>query len=192
MTQLKETQKLILEAIEKASENKPRKIFTGKDKEGKSLFAMIPYPLLLNSHVTMMDIGVYAIILGYCVRSKSSSIKISQRKIADALETNQRIVSRSILVLESLDWLKVERHMKAISTYSPRRTETSKAKKIRKSKVKFRRKKSEFQKEFLRQLAEAEEARKKFLTWFASLSDEEAGKYYQEHKEDMDYISEED
>lgn len=192
MTKLKGLQKNILEAVKRALADEPRRDFTKKDKKGKSLFAMVPYALLFNRRVTMMDAGVYAIILGYCVRSGITSIRISQKKIADVLETSSRIISRSILNLESLDWLEIERHIKATSTYCPRTTETFKAKQIRLSEIKPRRKKSRLQELFLKQIAEAEEARKNLLKWFKSLSEEEAVKFYKEHSDFMDYINKED
>lgn len=191
MTKLKGTQKIILEAVKKAIENladEPRRDFIKKDRKGKSLFSMVPYALLFNRYVTMMDVGVYSIILGYCIRNDVTSIRISQKKIADVLETTPRMISRSTVNLESLDWLEIEHHVKATSTYCPRETETLKAKQIRLSEGK----KSRLQKAFLKQIAEAEEAKKNLLKYFKSLSDEEAVEFYQEHKEDMDYINEED
>jgi len=196
MAKLKELQeKIILEAVKKAIEksaDEPKKDFTKKDRKGKSLFSMVPYALLFNECVTMMDIGVYAIILGYCIRNDVTSIRISQKEIADVLETSSQIISRSILVLESLDWLEIEHRVKATSTYCPRETETLKARQIRLSETKSRRKKkSRLQELFLKQIAEAEEARKNLIKWFKSLSDEEAIKFYEENSDLMDYINEE-
>jgi len=191
MTKLKELQEIILEAVKKASADAPRRDFIKKDRDGRSLFAAPPYAMLFNRRVTMMDTLVYSVILGYCIRNDVASIRISQKEIAYILETTPRMISRSTVNLESLDWLEIEHHIKAISTYHPRRTETSKAKHIRLSEIKTRRK-SGLKKAFLKQIAEAEEAKKNLLKWFKNLSEEEAIKFYQEHKEDMDYINEED
>jgi DNA-binding MarR family transcriptional regulator len=191
MTQLKRDQEIIQEAIKRASADESRREFIGKDKEGKSLFAMPPYPLLFNKFVTAMDIGVYSVILGYCKMRKTNCVRISQRKIADVLSTSQQVVSRSAKTLEKLDWLEIEEHPKATNTYCPRTTETIKAKEIRLSKSKTR-KKNRLQKLFLKQLAEAEEAKKNFLNGFKGLSDEEAIKFYKENSEFMDYIRKEE
>lgn len=195
MTKLKRDQKIIQEAIKRARADESRREFIGKDKEGKSLFAMPPYPLLFNKFVTAMDIGVYSVILGYCKMRKMDCVRISQRKIADVLSTDQRVISRSAKTLEKLDWLKIEEHPKTTSTYCPHITETLKAKKIRLSEAKPR-KGNRLRKLFLKQLAEkeeeAEEARRNLLNWFKTLSDKEAIKFYEENSELMDYINKED
>ena len=127
MTKLKNFQEITQKAIRAARADEKRREFTRRNKDGNSLFAMVPYPLLFNRHATSMDHAVYSVILGYCKMGKTTSVRTSQGKMADILETSPRMISFSVQHLEALDWLKVERHLKSTSTYFPRTTETPKA-----------------------------------------------------------------
>lgn len=168
---------------------------------GSSYFAQLPWPLLLHEKATPMDAKVYGFIRTSCVMNRRRWVEISQEKIANYLNTDQRIVSKSIKNLERLGWLKVRRRPKEKSLYCPEVTETPEAKATRIAAFKPKKKGHPTLKElFLKQEQEAEkeaeEARKNFIAWFNSLPEEEAEKFYQEcskeEQEDIAYIFNDD